>query len=90
MLSPRENELITHVGPGTPMGDLYRRFWLPVLVADELPEPDCVPVRLTVLGERLVAFKDSNGRIGILDERCPHRLATLFWGRNEEDRKSVV
>ena len=84
MLNPRENELITRVGPGTPMGDLYRRFWLPVLVADELPEPDCVPVRLTVLGEKLVAFKDSNGRIGILDERCPHRLATLFWGRNEE------
>ena len=75
MLNPRENELITRVGPGTPMGDLYRRFWLPVLVADELPEPDCVPVRLTVLGEKLVAFKDSNGRIGILDERCPHRLA---------------
>src|SRR6476646_3835586 len=84
MLNPRENELITRVVPGRPMSDLNRRFWLPVLVADELQEPDCVPVRLTVLGEKLVAFKDSNGRIGILDERCPHRLATLFWGRNEE------
>ena len=68
MLNPRENELITRVGPGTPMGDLYRRFWLPVLVADELPEPDCVPVRLTVLGEKLVAFKDSTGRVGVLDD----------------------
>jgi phthalate 4,5-dioxygenase oxygenase subunit len=84
MLSERENQLLTRVGPGTPMGELYRRFWLPVLVADELPEPDCTPVRLTVLGEKLVAFKDSDGRVGILDERCPHRLASLFWGRNEE------
>jgi phenylpropionate dioxygenase-like ring-hydroxylating dioxygenase large terminal subunit len=66
------------------MGELYRRFWLPVLVAEELPGPDCTPVRLTVLGEKLVAFKDSTGRVGILDERCPHRLASLFWGRNED------
>ena len=84
MLSARENELLTRVGPGTPMGDLYRRFWLPVLVTDELPEPDCTPVRTRVLGERLVAFRDSDGRVGVLDERCPHRLASLFWGRNEE------
>ncbi len=84
MLSERENELLTKVGPGTPMGELYRRFWLPVLVATELPAPDCTPVRLTVLGEKLVAFKDTQGRIGVLDERCPHRLASLFWGRNEE------
>jgi phenylpropionate dioxygenase-like ring-hydroxylating dioxygenase large terminal subunit len=66
------------------MGELYRRFWLPVLRADELPEPDCTPVRLTILGEDLVAFKDTAGRVGVLDERCPHRLASLFWGRNEE------
>jgi phenylpropionate dioxygenase-like ring-hydroxylating dioxygenase large terminal subunit len=66
------------------MGNLYRRFWLPVLVVDELPEPDCTPVRMVVLGERLVAFRDSEGRVGVLDERCPHRLASLFWGRNEE------
>jgi phthalate 4,5-dioxygenase len=84
MLNPRENELITRIGPGTPMGNLYRRFWLPVLVAEELPEPDCTPVRLTVLGEQLVAFRDSEGRIGVLDERCGHRLASLFWGRNEQ------
>ena len=84
MLSARENELLTRVGPGTPMGNLYRRFWLPVLLTDELPEPDCTPVRMTVLGERLVAFRDTQGRVGVLDERCPHRLASLFWGRNEE------
>jgi len=84
MLSERENELITRVGPGTPMGELYRRFWLPILLADELPAPDCTPVRAQVLGERLVCFKDSQGRIGVLDERCPHRMASLFWGRNEE------
>ena len=59
MLSERENELITHIGAGTPMGELYRRFWLPVLLSDELPAPDCTPVRLTVLGERLVAFRDT-------------------------------
>ena len=84
MLSAKENDLLTRVGPGTPMGDLYRRFWLPVLLSDELPEPDCTPVRFMVLGERLVAFRDTAGRVGVLDERCPHRLASLFWGRNEE------
>jgi phthalate 4,5-dioxygenase oxygenase subunit len=84
MLSATENQLLTRVGPGTPMGDLYRRFWLPILVIEELPEPDCTPVRIQVLGERLVAFRDSEGRVGVLDERCPHRLASLFWGRNEE------
>lgn len=84
MLSARENDLITHVGPGTPMGELYRRFWLPVLLSDELPAPDCTPVRMQILGERLVAFRDSSGRVGVLDERCPHRMASLFWGRNEE------
>ena len=84
MLSVEDNELITRIGPGTAMGDLYRRFWLPVLLAEELPALDCAPVRLQVLGERLIAFKDSAGRVGVLDQRCPHRLANLFWGRNEE------
>ena len=83
MLSVEENEILTRIGPGTPMGDLYRRFWHPVLLAEELPVPDCPPVRLQVLGEELVAFKDTDGRIGVLDRRCPHRLADLFWGRNE-------
>lgn len=84
MLTVEENELITRSGPGTPMGDLFRRFWLPVLLADELLGPDCPPVRVDVLGERLVAFKDTDGRIGFLDRRCPHRQTDLFWGRNEE------
>jgi nitrite reductase/ring-hydroxylating ferredoxin subunit len=85
MLSKHDNELITRVGPGTPMGELMRRYWLPALLSDELPEPDCPPVRLRLLGEDLVAFRTTNGRVGVLDTYCPHRNANLFWGRNEED-----
>ncbi|MCH8974801.1 MAG: Rieske 2Fe-2S domain-containing protein, partial [Chloroflexi bacterium] len=84
MLTHEENELLTRVGPGTEMNELFRRFWLPALLAEEMPEPDSPPVRVTLLGEELVAFKDTAGRIGFLDKRCPHRLANLFWGRNEE------
>jgi phenylpropionate dioxygenase-like ring-hydroxylating dioxygenase large terminal subunit len=84
MLTLEENESLTRIGAGTPMGELYRRFWLPVLLAHELPAPDAPPVRVQILDERLVAFRDSSGRIGVLDARCPHRLANLFWGRNEE------
>jgi len=85
VLPHEENDLLTKTGPETPMGDLYRRFWLPVMLAEELPTPDCDPVRVSVLGERLVAFKDTSGRVGLLDARCPHRSANLFWGRNEQD-----
>ncbi|HTE87138.1 MAG TPA: Rieske 2Fe-2S domain-containing protein [Dehalococcoidia bacterium] len=84
MLSNEENELLTRTGPGTPMGEYFRRYWMPVLMASELPEADCPPVRVQVLGEKLVAFKDSDGNVGLLDEICPHRRASLFWGRNEE------
>src|SRR5262249_54710999 len=84
MLSREENERVTRVGPGTPMGQTMRRYWLPALLAWELPEPDCPPVRVKLLGEELVAFRDSRGRIGLLDERCPHRQASLFLGRNED------
>ncbi len=84
MLTREENELLTRTGPDTPMGRLLRRFWVPVLLAEELPEPDCPPVRLRIMGEDLVAFKDTMGRIGVLDAYCPHRRAHLFWGRNEE------
>ncbi len=84
MLTKEENDLLTRTGAGTPMGDLYRRFWLPVLLASELPTADCDPVRVKALGERLVAFKDTQGRIGLVDQRCPHRQANLFFGRNEE------
>ena len=84
MLSREDNELLTRVGPGTPMGDTMRRYWIPALLARELPEPDCPPVRVRLLGEDLVAFRDTQGRIGLLDEFCPHRRASLFFGRNEE------
>ena len=84
MLSREDNELLTRVGPGTPMGNLLRRFWLPALLSSELPEPDCDPIRTRTLGEDLVAFRDSTGQVGIVDAFCPHRRAPLFFGRNEE------
>jgi len=84
MLTRADNELLTRVGPGTAMGELFRRFWLPALMRSELPTPDCDPVRVKLLGEDLVAFRDSNGRVGFLDQHCPHRGASLFFGRNEE------
>ncbi|MCA1646850.1 MAG: Rieske 2Fe-2S domain-containing protein [Chloroflexi bacterium] len=84
MLSRAENELLTRVGPGTAMGELLRRFWQPFALASELPGPDCDPIRVRVLGENLVAFRDSTGRVGLLAANCPHRGASLFFGRNEE------
>ncbi|WP_288027475.1 Rieske 2Fe-2S domain-containing protein, partial [Arthrobacter sp.] len=84
MLSREDNELLTRVGPGTPMGNLMRQYWLPALLSNELPEPDCTPVRVLLLDERLIAFRDSNGHVGLLGNHCPHRGASLFFGRNEE------
>jgi phthalate 4,5-dioxygenase len=84
MLAREDNELIIRVDPGTPMGDTMRRYWMPALLAWELPEPDCPPVRVQLLGEDLVAFRDTSGRIGLLGEYCPHRRVSLFFGRNEE------
>src|SRR5499426_3547756 len=84
MLSPDDNELLTRVGPDTAMGNTLRRYWLPALLSTELPEPDCSPVRVKLLGEELVAFRDTTGRLALLDEFCPHRRASLFFGRNEE------
>jgi phthalate 4,5-dioxygenase len=84
MLSQAENELLTRVGPGTPMGNLLRCFWQPVALTSELPRPDSDPLRLKILGENLVAFRDSNGDVGLLAANCPHRGASLFFGRNEE------
>jgi phthalate 4,5-dioxygenase len=82
---PKEqNELLTRTGPGTAMGDLVRRYWIPALLADELPEPDCPPVRVQLLSERLVAFRDTEGRLGLIDEYCAHRGVSLWFGRNEE------
>ena len=84
MLSRADNELLTRTDAGTPMGDYIRRFWLPIAVASEIAERDCDPVRLRLLGENLVLFRDTEGRIGLLDELCPHRLTSLYFGRNEE------
>src|SRR5919197_2631215 len=67
MLKQEENELICRVGPGTPMGNLMREYWVPALLASELPAPDCNPVRVLLLGEKLIAFRDSNGQVGLLD-----------------------
>jgi phthalate 4,5-dioxygenase len=84
MLSVSENEQLTRVGPGTPMGDLMRQYWIPACLSSEL-EADGEPMRLLLLGEQLIAFRDSAGRIGIMEHRCPHRCASLFFGRNEEN-----
>jgi len=84
MLKREENELITRIGPGTPMGDVMRRYWMPVGLAQELPHPDSDPIRVRLLGENLVAFRDSNGQVGLVAENCPHRGASLFFGRNED------
>jgi phthalate 4,5-dioxygenase len=84
MLKQEENELITRVGPGTPMGDVMRRYWMPALLASEVPNPDSDPVRVRLLGEDLIAFRDSNGQVGLIQNNCPHRGASLFFGRNEE------
>jgi phenylpropionate dioxygenase-like ring-hydroxylating dioxygenase large terminal subunit len=84
MLSKEDNELLVRTGPGTPMGNLMRRFWAPVVLAEEIGGPDSPPVRVSVLGEQLVAFRDTSGVLGLLNAYCPHRRANLFWGRNEQ------
>src|SRR6516225_11237888 len=83
MTSQIENELLTRVGPGTPMGALMRQYWIPACLSSEV-KADGDPLRLMLLAERLIAFRDSTGRVGVLDHRCPHRCASLFFGRNEE------
>jgi phthalate 4,5-dioxygenase len=83
MLSETDNDLVCRVGPGTPMGELMRKYWIPALRSNEL-KADGDLVRLMLLGEKLIAFRDSEGRVGIIDHECPHRCASLFYGRNEE------
>jgi phthalate 4,5-dioxygenase len=83
-MTREENDLITRTGPGTAMGEVMRRYWIPAALSSELAEPDCSPVRVKLLGERLVAFRDSQRRVGIVDEFCAHRRASLFLGRNED------
>src|SRR6266478_2850070 len=84
MLTREENELVTRTAAGTAMGEAMRRYCIPALLSRELPEPDCPPVRVQLLGEHLVGFRDTAGRIGLVDEFCPHRRASLWLGRNEE------
>ncbi|WP_210253181.1 Rieske 2Fe-2S domain-containing protein [Beijerinckia sp. L45] len=83
MISAEENVILTRVGRGTPMGNLMRQFWIPACLSSELIA-DGDPTRLMLLGEKLIAFRDTAGRVGIFDHRCPHRCASLFFGRNEE------
>ena len=85
MLSKEDNILVTNIEKGEPMGEVFRRFWLPLMLASELPTPDCEPARVTILGEKLIAFRDTEGRVGLVDAYCPHRGAPLFYGRNEEN-----
>lgn len=84
MLRKDVNDLLTQTDSGTPMGDMFRQYWIPALLASELPEDDCAPVRVKLLGERLIAFRDSKGRYGLMDEFCAHRGVSLWFGRNEE------
>lgn len=84
MASKRDSEELVRVGPETLMGDLLRQYWLPAAKSSEL-KADGPPMRLMLLGEKLIAFRDSTGRVGIMDHRCPHRCASFFFGRNEED-----
>jgi len=85
MLSQEENELLCRVSPGTPMGDLMRQYWIPAVRSDELPAPDSPPMRLMLLGEELIAFRTTSGTVGLVQNACPHRGASLFFGRNEEE-----
>jgi phenylpropionate dioxygenase-like ring-hydroxylating dioxygenase large terminal subunit len=85
MLSQEDNDLLCRVGPGTPMGNLFRQYWLPAIRSDELPAPDCPPVRIRLLGEDLIGFRLTSGAVGLVQNACPHRGASLFFGRNEEE-----
>ena len=82
MLTQAENDRLTRVGPGTPMGEMLREFWTPALRSASL-EADGAPKRVRLLGQNLVAFRASNGQVGILNEACPHRCASLALARNE-------
>jgi len=84
MLSSAENELLTRTGAGTAMGEYFRRFWQPVALSRELAEPDGAPIRVKLLGEEMVAFRDTQGRVGLVEPQCAHRGASLFFGRNED------
>src|SRR5581483_10521893 len=85
MLSNVDNEYLCRVGPGTPMGEMMRQYWIPAMKADELPSPDCPPVRIKLLGEELIGYRTTSGAVGLMQNACPHRGASMFFGRNEEE-----
>src|ERR1044071_9827710 len=85
MLNPEDNKILCRVGPGSYVGEMMREYWIPALTSDELPLPDGAPVRLRLLGENLIAFRTTSGAVGIIQNACPHRGASMFFGRNEEE-----
>ena len=84
MLTSQENDLLCRVEGDAPMGQIMRNHWLPACFIEEVAEPDCDPLKVRLCGTDLVVFRDTDGRVGILDELCPHRRASLVFGRNEE------
>ena len=84
MLDAEQNEILTRTGPGTRMGALFRRYWVPALLSREIPAPDCPPVRVRLLGEDFIAFRASDGTPVLIEPQCPHRGANFFYGRNEK------
>src|SRR5690348_14739661 len=85
MLSAADNDYLCRVGPGTPMGKVFREYWIPAVRSDELPSPDCPPMRVKLLGEELIGYRTTSGDVGLIQNACPHRGASMFFGRNEED-----
>jgi len=83
-MSEHRADILTRTNAGTPMGDLLRRYWVPAMLAEEIPEPDCPPVRVKLMGEKLLGFRDTKGRPGLVRELCAHRGASLYFGRNED------
>jgi len=83
-LTQTQQQTLIETDRGTPMGELFRRYWIPAMLSRELPGPDCDPVQIKLLGEELLGFRDSNGDFGLIQEFCPHRGVSLFYGRNEE------
>jgi len=83
-MDKEQAECLVRTGADTPMGRLMRRYWVPVMLSSEIPEPDAPQVRVKIMGERLLAFRNSDGQVGLIDEFCAHRGASLFFGRNEE------
>ncbi|WP_254295271.1 Rieske 2Fe-2S domain-containing protein [Sphingomonas tagetis] len=85
MVTAAENKKLCEVGSGTPMGAVMRRYWMPFALSSDLPEPDCRPIRIRLFGENLVAFRNSDGQVGLLEEMCMHRGVSLALGRVEDN-----